>query len=40
MEIDEYAAQFQKRFFYNDATPNIIVSMPGSSDEQAQAVPR
>ena len=34
VEIDEYAAQFQKRFFYNDATPNIIVSMPGSSDEQ------
>ena len=34
VEIDEYAAQFQKRFFYNDATPNLIVSMPGSSDEQ------
>ena len=34
VEIDEYAAQFQKRFFYNDATPNIIVSMPGSTDDQ------
>jgi hypothetical protein len=34
VEIDEYAAKFQKRFFFNDATPNLIISMPGSSDEQ------
>lgn len=34
IEIDEYAAKFQKKFFFNDATPNLIVSMPGSSDEQ------
>lgn len=34
IEIDEYAAKFQKKFFYNDATPNIIISMPGASEEQ------
>ena len=34
IETDEYAAKFQKRFFYNDATPNIIVAMPKSTDEQ------
>lgn len=34
VEIDEYAAKFQKKFFYNDATPNLIIGMPGSSDEQ------
>jgi len=34
VETDEYAAKFQKRFFYNDATPNVVISMPGSSDEQ------
>lgn len=34
VETDEYAAKFQKRFFYNDATPNLIVSMPKSDDEQ------
>lgn len=34
IEIDEYAAKFQKKFFFNDATPNLIVSMPGASDEQ------
>lgn len=30
IEIDEYAAKFQKKFFYNDATPSLIVAMPGS----------
>lgn len=30
VEIDEYAAAFQKRFFYNDATPNSIVSVEGA----------
>ena len=34
IEIDEYAAQFQKRFFFNDATPNLVVAMPGSTAEQ------
>ena len=34
IETDEYAAKFQKRFFFNDATPNIIIGMPKSSDEQ------
>ena len=30
IEIDEYAAKFQKKFFYNDATPSLLVAMPGS----------
>lgn len=34
IEIDEYAAKFQKKFFYNDATPGLIISMPGSSVDQ------
>jgi HK97 family phage portal protein len=34
IEIDEYAAKFQKNFFYNDATPSTIISMPGASEEQ------
>ncbi len=34
VETDEYASKFQKRFFYNDATPNLIVAMPKSTDEQ------
>ena len=34
IETDEYAAKFQKRFFFNDATPNLIIGMPKSSDEQ------
>ena len=28
IEIDEYAAKFQKRFFFNDATPTTIITMP------------
>lgn len=34
IETDEYAAKFQKRFFFNDATPNLVISMPKSSEEQ------
>ena len=34
IEIDEYAAKFQKKFFFNDATPNLIVSMPGANPDQ------
>lgn len=31
VEIDEYAAKFQKRFFYNDATPPLVFLMPDSA---------
>ena len=34
IEIDEYAAKFQKKFFYNDATPSLLVGMPGSQKEE------
>ena len=34
IETDEYAAKFQKKFFYNDATPATLISMPGSKPEQ------
>jgi len=34
IEIDEYAAKFQKRFFFNDATPSLIIAMPGSDPDQ------
>lgn len=34
IEIDEYAAKFQKKFFYNDATPGVIVNLPGAGDDQ------
>ena len=37
VEIDEYAAKFQKRFFYNDATPPLMFLMPDATDEQLQA---
>ena len=30
IETDEYAAKFQKRFFFNDATPNLVIGMPKS----------
>ena len=31
VEIDEYAAKFQKRFFYNDATPPLMFLMPDAT---------
>ena len=34
VEIDEYAAKFQKRFFYNDATPPFVFVVPGATKEQ------
>ncbi len=34
IEIDEYAAKFQKKFFYNDATPSLLVGMPKSQKEE------
>lgn len=37
VEIDEYAAQFQKRFFYNDGTPSMVFLMPDATEEQRDA---
>ena len=37
VEIDEYAAKFQKRFFYNDATPPLVFMIPGATQEQLDA---
>lgn len=37
VEIDEYAAKFQKRFFYNDATPPVVFVMPEATEEQREA---
>jgi HK97 family phage portal protein len=37
IESDEFAAKFQKRFFYNDATPPIIISAPGITKPDADA---
>lgn len=37
VEIDEYAAKFQKRFFYNDATPPVVFLMPDATNEQRNA---
>ncbi len=34
VEIDEYAAKFQKRFFYNDATPPVVFLMPDATSAQ------
>lgn len=36
IEIDEYASKFQKKFFYNDATPSLLVGMPGSEKEERE----
>lgn len=36
IEIDEYAAKFQKKFFFNDATPGSIVIMPGADEKQQE----
>lgn len=36
VEIDEYAAKFQKRFFYNDATPPVVFVMPNSTKDQRE----
>ena len=34
IETDEYAAKFQKRFFFTGATPNLVIAMPKSTEEQ------
>ena len=36
VEIDEYAAKFQKRFFYNDATPPVVFVIPNSTKDQRE----
>jgi HK97 family phage portal protein len=36
VESDEYAAKFSKRFFYNDATPSILISAPGITEPDAK----
>jgi HK97 family phage portal protein len=37
VEIDEFAAQFQKRFFYNDGTPSMLFIFPDASKDQADS---
>jgi HK97 family phage portal protein len=34
VETDEYASKFQKRFFFNDATPSVIISMKDEVEDQ------
>ena len=34
IETDEYAAKFQKKFFYNDATPALLITAPGIQTNQ------
>ncbi len=36
VEIDEYAAKFQKNFFYNGATPDTVVLLPGADEKQVK----
>ena len=36
IETDEYAAKFQKKFFYNDATPALLITAPGIQSNQRQ----
>lgn len=35
-ELDEYAAKFQKNFFWNGATPDTLVILPGSGEDQVK----
>ena len=37
IEIDEFSAQFQKRFFYNDGTPSLVFLMPDATENQRDA---
>jgi len=34
IETDEYMAKFAKRFFFNDAKPNIIITAPDEADDE------
>ena len=36
VEIDEYAAAFEKRFFYNDATPSSIIGIENASADAVE----
>lgn len=36
VEIDEYAAKFQKNFFFNGATPDTLVILPGADDKNVK----
>ncbi len=38
IDTDEYAAKFLKEFFYNDATPPILVTAAGASPEDIKRV--
>jgi HK97 family phage portal protein len=33
IETDEYMAKYQKRFFFNDAVPSMMVQMPGADPD-------
>jgi len=32
IETDEYMAKYAKRFFFNDAVPNMVIQMPGADE--------
>ena len=32
LEIDEYQSKYQKRFYFNDAVPSMIIQMPGADE--------
>lgn len=34
IETDEYMAKFAKRFFFNDATPNILITAPENTPDE------
>ena len=34
IETDEYMSKFAKRFFFNDATPNIVITAPEDADDE------
>jgi HK97 family phage portal protein len=38
IDTDEYASKFLKEFFYNDATPPIIITAPGATKDQVERV--
>jgi len=41
IETDEYMAKFAKRFFFNDATPNIVITAPeGTQDDEIKQAER
>jgi len=32
IEVDEYMSKYQKRFFWNDAIPSMVIQMPGADE--------